>query len=119
MADGAVHVKGAPQMAVTLASLAYAANPINTLQAGAEPGLRAADYYRAPDGAFASGVHGAVVVVDTATGMVEIEKYVVVHDCGVMINPAIVDGQISVARHRGSAAPSTRSSGSTRTASRW
>ncbi len=94
LADGAVHVKGAPQMAVTLAALAYAANPINTLQAGVEPGLRAADYYRTPDGAFASGVHGAVVVVDTATGMVEIEKYVVVHDCGAMINPSIVDGQI-------------------------
>ena len=94
LADGTVHVKGAPQMAVTLASLAYAANPINTLQSGTEPGLRAADYFRAPEGAFASGVHGLIVVVDTATGMVEIEKYVVVHDCGVMINPAIVDGQI-------------------------
>ena len=94
LADGAVHVKGAPQMAVTLAALAYAANPINTLASGAEPGLRAADYYRSPDGAIASGVHGAVVVVDIATGMVEIESYVVVHDCGVMINPTIVEGQI-------------------------
>ena len=94
LADGAVHVKGAPQMAVTLAALAYAANPINTLASGAEPGLRAADYYRSPDGAIASGVHGAVVVVDIATGMVEIETYVVVHDCGVMINPTIVEGQI-------------------------
>ena len=94
LADGAVHVKGAPQMAVTLAALARAADPINTLAAGTAPGLRAADYYRSPDGAFASGVHGVIVVVDSATGMVEIEKYVVVHDCGVMINPAIVDGQI-------------------------
>ena len=94
LADGAVHVKGAPQMAVTLAALARAADPINTLAAGTAPGLRAADYYRSPDGAFASGVHGLIVVVDAATGMVEIEKYVVVHDCGVMINPAIVDGQI-------------------------
>ena len=94
LADGAVHVKGAPQMAVTLGALAYAANPINTLASGAEPGLRAADYYRSPDGAIASGVHGAVVVVDVATGMVEIETYVVVHDCGVMINPTIVEGQI-------------------------
>ena len=94
LADGAVHVKGAPQMAVTLAALARAADPINTLAPGTAPGLRAADYYRSPDGAFASGVHGVVVVVDIATGMVEIDKYVVVHDCGVMINPAIVDGQI-------------------------
>ena len=94
LADGAVHVKGAPQMAVTLAALAYAANPINTLSPGSEPGLRAADYYRSSDVAIASGVHGAVVVVDAATGMVEIERYVVVHDCGVMINPTIVDGQI-------------------------
>ncbi len=94
MANGAVHVKGAPQMAVTLAALAQAANPINTLAAGSEPGLRAADYFRSSDVAIASGVHGAVVVVDAATGMVEIERYVVVHDCGVMINPTIVDGQI-------------------------
>ena len=94
LADGAVHVKGAPQMAVTLAALVRAADPINTLAPGTAPGLRAADYYRSPDGAFASGVHGVVVVVDIATGMVEIDKYVVVHDCGVMINPAIVDGQI-------------------------
>ena len=94
LAEGAVHVKGAPQMAVTLAALALAANPINTLAPGTAPGLRAADYYRSPDGAFASGVHGVVVAVDVATGMVEIETYVVVHDCGVMINPAIVDGQI-------------------------
>ena len=77
-----------------LAALARAADPINTLAPGVAPGLRAADYFRSPDGAFASGVHGVVTVVDTATGMVEIEKYVVVHDCGVMINPAIVDGQI-------------------------
>ena len=81
-------------MAVPLAALAYAANPINTLQSGTEPGLRAADYYRSPDGAIASGVHGVIVVVDTATGMVEFETYVVVHDCGVMINPTIVEGQI-------------------------
>ena len=94
LADGAVHVKGAPQMAVTLAALARAADPINTLESGTEPGLRAADYYRSPDGAFASGVHGLIVVVDAATGMVEIEKYVVVHDCGAMINPSIVEGQI-------------------------
>ena len=48
LADCAVHVKGAPQMAVTLAALARAADPINTLESGTEPGLRAADYYRSP-----------------------------------------------------------------------
>ena len=102
LTDGAVHVKGAPQMAVTLAALARAADPLNTLEAGTEPGLRAADYYRSPDGTFASGVHGLIVVVDTATGMVEIEKYVVVHDCGAMINPSIVEARFWVARRRGS-----------------
>lgn len=99
LAEGTVHVKGAPQMAVTLAALARAADPINTLASGSEPGLRAADYFRSPEGAFASGVHGAVVAVDSAAGMVGIEKYVVVHDCGVMINPTIVEGQYG-ARHR-------------------
>ncbi len=94
LADGSVHVKGAPAMAVSLASLALKADPIITLEPGAEPGLRATEYCRPADGTFSSGVHGLIVAVDIATGMVEIEKYVVVHDCGVMINPAIVEGQV-------------------------
>jgi carbon-monoxide dehydrogenase large subunit len=94
LADGSVHVKGAPGMAVSLASLALAANPITALAPGAEPGLRATDYCSPQDGTFSSGVHGVIVAVDIGTGMVDIEKYVVVHDCGVMINPTIVEGQV-------------------------
>ena len=94
LADGSVHVRGAPALAVSLADLARAADPIVALAPGAEPGLRATEYCRPVDGTFASGVHGLIVAVDIATGMVEIENYVVVHDCGVMINPAIVEGQV-------------------------
>ena len=94
LAGGAVHVKGAPDLAISLADLARAADPILALAPGAEPGLRAADYHGPREGTFASGVHGAIVVVDTGTGMVTIEKYAVVHDCGRMINPAIVEGQV-------------------------
>jgi len=43
---------------------------------------------------YASGVHGAVVEVDPETGKVRIQRYVLVHDCGVVINPMIVEGQV-------------------------
>lgn len=90
---GTVRVKGSNR-AVPLATLAAKANPIIKLEPGVEPGLRATDYFRPVGGTFSSGVHGVVVDVDVATGMVGIRRYVVVHDCGVMINPTIVEGQI-------------------------
>ena len=99
--SGRVQLKGVPDVGVTLAELAAAANPIITLEPGVEPGLRAIEYHR-PDGAtFSSGMHGLIVAVDIETGMVKIERYVVVHDCGVMINPAIVDGQVLGATAQG------------------
>jgi CO/xanthine dehydrogenase Mo-binding subunit len=56
--------------------------------------LRAVAYHRPEAACFSSGVHGLIVEVDIETGMIRIERYVVVHDCGMMINPTIVEGQI-------------------------
>jgi len=94
LVEGSVNVKGVPGHAVALGELAVMSNPLNSLQPGAEPGLRATAYCR-PEGAeYSSGVHGAIVDVDIETGVPTIRKYVVVHDCGNMINPMIVEGQI-------------------------
>ena len=61
---------------------------------GTEPGLEATDYFGPERGATASGVHAMIVEVDPETMQVEIVRYVVVHDCGRVINPMILEGQI-------------------------
>ncbi len=58
------------------------------------PGLEATEFYSPPHASFASGVHGAIVEVDPRTGMVSFLKYVAVHDCGRVINPVVVEGQV-------------------------
>ena len=60
-----------------------------------DPGLEATRRYRAPDpGSFSNSLHAAVVEVDIKTGAVAIQRYIVIEDCGTMVNPLIVDGQI-------------------------
>ena len=59
-----------------------------------EPGLEARGYYAPPQATFASGCHAAIVEVDVETGQLTFLRYVVQHDCGRMVNPAIVEGQI-------------------------
>ncbi len=78
--------------AVTLAELA-AADP-SRLPAGMEPGLRAEGVYREPGSTFPFGVHIAVVEVDTETGQVHLVRHVAVDDCGRVLNPALVEGQV-------------------------
>src|SRR5258707_15740439 len=58
------------------------------------PGLEATEFYTPTHGSFASGVHGAIIQVDPKTGMVTFVKYVAVHDCGRVINPIVVEGQV-------------------------
>jgi len=92
--DGAVH---GPSGSVSIADIARAANiRPEFLPEGTAPGLEATATYEPPDsgGVFSYGVHAAVVAVDPETGLVEILKYAVAEDCGTMINPLIVDGQI-------------------------
>jgi len=64
------------------------------LAPGEEPGLEAHGYYAPAQATFASGFHAAIVEVDLRTGEVAIVKYVVQHDCGTMVNPTVVEGQV-------------------------
>jgi aerobic carbon-monoxide dehydrogenase large subunit len=113
--DGTVRVRGAPGQELTLGALATAANPIRyaygkvanqaalrlvkpregaVLRDGDEPGLEARGFFAPERATWASGQHAAIVEVDVATGDLHFLRYVVVHDCGVIINPTIVEGQI-------------------------
>lgn len=95
LVGGQARVKGSPGNAVTLGELASKANPLRgAVKPGTEPGLEATDYFGPERGATASGVHAMIVEVDPETMMVEIKRYVVVHDCGKVINPMILEGQI-------------------------
>ena len=95
LAGGRVHVRGDPSGGITLGALAVKANPLRgAVRPGTEPGLEAAAYFGPDRGSTASGVHAMIVEVDPETAQVEIKRYVVVHDCGRVINPMIVDGQI-------------------------
>ncbi|MCA9930110.1 MAG: xanthine dehydrogenase family protein molybdopterin-binding subunit [Anaerolineales bacterium] len=93
--DGKVMVKGVPDKAVPLGQLAQQANPMRgAVKPGTEPGLEATNYFGPEYGATAAGVHAMIVEVDPETFDVKINRYVVVHDCGEVINPLILDGQI-------------------------
>jgi carbon-monoxide dehydrogenase large subunit len=95
IADGAVCVVGVPGQAVKLGALALKANPMRgAVRPGTEPGLESTQYFGPPRGATASGVHAMIVEVDPQTFMLKVLKYVVVHDCGNIINPLILAGQI-------------------------
>ena len=95
LVDGMVREKANPQSFIALGDLAQRANPLRgAVRPGTEPGLEATDYFGPERGATASGVHAMIVEVDRETLQVEIKRYVVVHDCGTVINPMILEGQI-------------------------
>jgi carbon-monoxide dehydrogenase large subunit len=95
LGDGQVRVKGVPQKTITLGELAAKANPLRgAVKPGTTPGLEATNYFGPARGATAAGVHAMIVEVDPETLGVEIKKYVVVHDCGTVINPLILEGQV-------------------------
>jgi len=94
--DGTAQLKGVPEKSLSLAELAQSASPGGVRPAGMEPGLESRYYFETPalEAPFAYGVHLAEVEVDAETGAVDICRYVVVNDCGRLINPMIVEGQI-------------------------
>jgi aerobic carbon-monoxide dehydrogenase large subunit len=96
IADGKVTVRGMPGRGVTvteLARLAYSP-PVGGLPGGIEPGLAATQAFDPPGPTFSGAVHVAAVEVEGETGRVTVTQYVVVEDCGPLINPMIVAGQI-------------------------
>jgi aerobic carbon-monoxide dehydrogenase large subunit len=95
LADGAVAITGVPGKSIRLGELALKANPMRgAVRPGTEPGLEATQYFGPPRGATANGVHAMIVELDPETFALTINKYVVVHDCGTVINPLILAGQI-------------------------
>jgi carbon-monoxide dehydrogenase large subunit len=94
--DGKVGVLGVPGMEVTLAAVAQAACPgwDHRRPDGVDAGLEESFYFEPPTVTWSNATHLALVEVDVASGQIAIEKYVVAHDCGVVINPMLVEGQI-------------------------
>ncbi|MGH2605302.1 MAG: molybdopterin cofactor-binding domain-containing protein [Anaerolineales bacterium] len=95
MSGGRVFIRDDPGKGISLGELAEKANPLRgAVRPGTEPGLEATEYFGPDRGATASGVHAMIVEIDPETMAVDIQKYVVVHDCGTVLNPLILDGQV-------------------------
>ncbi|MEU8273903.1 aerobic carbon-monoxide dehydrogenase large subunit [Microbispora bryophytorum] len=114
--DGTVHVAGVPSASIPLGTVAVLSNPLRyafdeearratqfagsasddrpPVAEGEEPGLEGRDYYSPVRSTFAAGMHAAIVETDPDTAEIRILRYAVVHDCGRLINPMIVEGQI-------------------------
>ena len=92
--DGKFSVKGVPDKGITIQEVALQAHVATKLPAGMEPGLQATSVFEPSNFTFPFGTHICVVEVDTQSGDIEIKKYVAVDDCGKVINPMIVDGQV-------------------------
>jgi carbon-monoxide dehydrogenase large subunit len=93
---GAVGVVGVPGAQATLAQLARAARPgwDHGRPPDVEAGLEHTYYYEPPTVTWSYAVHAAQVEVDIETGSVKIERYVIAHDCGTLVNPMLAEGQI-------------------------
>ena len=113
--DGVVSVRGAPSSSIALGTVAVLSNPLRyafdeqskmatqfsvgdpgkpPVAEDEEPGLEGKDFYSPERATFASGMHAVIVETDPLTAEIKILKYAVVHDCGHLINPMIVEGQI-------------------------
>jgi len=95
LVGGDVRVRGVPSRTISLGELAARANPLRgAVRPGTEPGLESTNYFGPDRGTTANGVHAMIVEVDPDTMLIEIQKFVVVHDCGRVINPLILEGQV-------------------------
>ncbi len=113
--DGVVSVKGSPGSSIDLGTVSVLSNPLRyafdeaskaatqfsvgdpgkpPVPEDEEPGLEGRDFYSPERATFASGMHAVIVETDPETAEITILKYAVVHDCGRLINPMIVEGQI-------------------------
>jgi aerobic carbon-monoxide dehydrogenase large subunit len=113
--DGHVQVRGAPSSRLALGTVAVLSNPLRyafdeaskaatqftvgnpdkpPVDEDDEPGLEGRDFYSPERSTFAAGMHAVVVETDPDTAEVKILRYAVVHDCGTLVNPMIVEGQI-------------------------
>jgi carbon-monoxide dehydrogenase large subunit len=93
---GGVGIVGVPGAEVSLAKVAQAARPgwDHGRPQGVDAGLEETFYYEPPTVTWSYAVHAALIEVDRELGQVSIDKYVIAHDCGVVVNPMLVEGQI-------------------------
>ncbi|HMN59953.1 MAG TPA: molybdopterin-dependent oxidoreductase, partial [Anaerolinea sp.] len=102
LCDGAVCVIGDHSRTMKLGDMAMKANPTRgTFEQGAEPGLEAVAYFGPPYGSTGAGSVAMIVDIDPDTMDVHIEKLAIVHDCGVVVNPMLVEGQVLGGLHMG------------------
>jgi carbon-monoxide dehydrogenase large subunit len=92
--DGKYCVQGAPESGLTLAEIAQVAHVGVQLPPDTEPGLAESHFFEPSNFTYPFGTHIAVVEVDADTGEVEVQRYIAVDDCGNIINPLIVEGQV-------------------------
>ena len=92
--DGRFFVRGSPDQQKTIQDIALMANVAWDMPEGMEPGLEASAFYDPPNFTYPFGAHLAVVEVDPVTGQIDLKQYYAVDDCGVQINPMIVEGQV-------------------------
>ena len=90
--DGRFFVKGSPDQAKTMDEVAFAA--YTNVPEGEEAGLEAVTYYDPPEMTYPFGAYICVVEIDRGTGQVEVKRFIAVDDCGVRINPTVIDGQV-------------------------
>ena len=95
--NGGVGIAGVPGAFVTLAKIARTARPEwdTGRPPGMEPGLEDTYYFEPPTVTWAYASHAAIVEVDVESGRVRLERYVIAHDCGVLVNPMLAEGQIA------------------------
>jgi len=102
LADGRIHVRGATASGLTIAQLAQKAYLAPTeLPPGMEPGLEATHAFDPPALTFSSGTHVCEVEIDPDTGRLTIARYTIVEDCGRLLNPLVVEGQLHGATAQG------------------
>ncbi|EBU7498108.1 xanthine dehydrogenase, partial [Salmonella enterica subsp. enterica serovar Typhi] len=96
LANGLAFLRDNPQSQIPIGKLARAAlRNVDQLPEGMTPGLEAHASCDGPrDGTYSNAVHAAVVEIDVATGKMKLRRFVVVEDCGTILNPLVVDGQV-------------------------
>ena len=95
MAEGRVFVEGTPDRSVTFGELAKMAGGVpGVMMGGKSPGLEVSEYYTPSMPATSAACHVCVVQVDTNTGFVKSLRHHIAHDCGVVLNPLLLEGQV-------------------------
>ena len=87
-------MKGVSERSKTIQEIALMANLAWNMPQGMEPGLEAQAFFDPANFVYPFGTHVAIVEIDPGTGVVQLKRYVAVDDCGTVVNPMIVDGQV-------------------------